>query len=77
MSFGTPVIAYKGGGYLESVLEGKTGLFFDKLTVESLSSAVRKFEKVKFNSADCVNESKKFSKERFIKEMVKFINKHA
>ncbi len=77
MSFGTPVIAYKGGGYLESVVEGKTGLFFAGLSVESLSSAVKKFEKVKLNLADCVNQSKKFSKERFIKEIVGFIHRHA
>jgi glycosyltransferase involved in cell wall biosynthesis len=77
MSFGTPVIAYKGGGYLESVVEGITGLFFSELSVESLFSAVKKFGKVKFSLVDCINQSKKFSKERFMKEMKTFINKHA
>ena len=27
---GTPVIAYRGGGYLETVVEGKTGIFFEE-----------------------------------------------
>jgi len=74
MSFGTPVVAYKGGGYLESVVEGKTGLFFNELNSESLSSAVKKFEKVKFKSEDCINQAKKFSKERFMSEIKKFIS---
>jgi glycosyltransferase involved in cell wall biosynthesis len=71
------VIAYRGGGYLESVIEGKTGLFFNDLDVESLSSAVNKFGKVRFKPEDCMNQSKKFSKERFKKEMTEFVNKHA
>jgi glycosyltransferase involved in cell wall biosynthesis len=77
MSFGTPVICYNGGGYLESVVDGKTGLFFDELNSESLSSAVKKFEKVKFKPEDCVDQSKKFSKERFVKGMTTFVNEHA
>jgi len=77
MSFGTPVIAFKGGGYLESVIDGKTGLFFSELDSESLSSAVEKFEKAKLKPEDSVRQSKKFSKERFMKEMVTFIDKHA
>jgi glycosyltransferase involved in cell wall biosynthesis len=36
MGQGTPVIAYKGGGYLESVVEGKTGIFFPPLRGETL-----------------------------------------
>jgi glycosyltransferase involved in cell wall biosynthesis len=77
MSFGTPVIAYRGGGYLESVVDGKTGVFFDEINTESLSAAVKKFGKMKFKSEDCVNRAKKFSKEEFKKEMVEFVNKHA
>lgn len=36
LAAGTPVIAYKKGGSLDYVVEGKTGLFFDKQTVKSL-----------------------------------------
>lgn len=77
MLAGTPVIAFRGGGYLESVVENKTGIFFDEPTVESLSGAIKKFEKMKFNSEDCINQAKKFSKERFKKEIKEFVNKHA
>ena len=77
MLAGTPVIAFGGGGYLESVVEGKTGIFFYEPTVESLSSAIKKFEKTKFKSEDCIDQAKKFSKARFKREMSEFVNKHA
>lgn len=77
MGTGTPVIAYKSGGVKESVVEGKTGLFFDDPTVASLLNAIKKFERHKFNSAVCINQAKKFSKERFKKEMLQFVQSHA
>ncbi len=43
----TPVIALKKGGYLETVKENKTGVFFEEQTVESIKQAVMKFEKSK------------------------------
>lgn len=73
MAYGTPVIAYKGGGYLESIVERKTGIFFEKLSSESIIEAVKKFEKTKFNAADCINQAKKFSVSRFKKEITAFI----
>ena len=43
MMCGTPVIAYRSGGVQESVIEGKTGLFFDALTSQSLEKTLQKF----------------------------------
>jgi glycosyltransferase involved in cell wall biosynthesis len=77
MASGTPVIALAQGGPLETIVEGTTGLFFNERSLESLMEAVRKFEKMKFNSEDCINQAKKFSKERFKKEILEFVNKHA
>lgn len=75
MAAGTPVIALAQGGPLETIIEGKTGLFFNKRTPESLMEAVKKFEKMKFNIEDCINQAKKFSKARFKKEMLQFVSK--
>ena len=77
MAAGTPVIALAQGGPLETIVEGTTGIFFNKRTPESLMEAVKKFEKMKFNSADCITQANKFSKERFKKEILEFVNKHA
>lgn len=74
MASGTPVIAHNSGGLRESVINGKTGVFFDDLTVESLEEALKKFEKMKFRAEDCINQAKKFSKERFKKEITLFVN---
>lgn len=44
MASGAPVIAFGKGGALETVVEGKTGLFFPEQSVESLIHAVERFE---------------------------------
>lgn len=41
---GRPVIAYKGGGALDTVLPTETGEFFEDATVDSLKSAWRRFD---------------------------------
>ncbi len=74
MSVGTPVVAYKSGGILETVVQGKTGLFFEKLTVESLSAAIKQFNNLAINPKDCIEQAQKFSKERFKKEILNFVN---
>jgi glycosyltransferase involved in cell wall biosynthesis len=74
MLCGTPVIAFNGGGYKETVIDGKTGVLFDDYSVDGLMEAVKKFEKMKLNSADCIKQAEKFSKERFKKEIQEFIN---
>lgn len=73
MSVGTPIISYKSGGVLETVVDGKTGLFFDELTVESLSKAVREFGRTKFDRKLIAEHAQKFSKDRFKKEIKQFV----
>lgn len=77
MAAGTAVIAYNSGGVKETVVDGKTGVFFDRLTTESLTVAIKKFEKMKLNQDDCIEQAQKFSKERFKKEIEEFVEKHA
>lgn len=73
-ALGTPVIAYRSGGVLESVIEGKTGIFFDKLSVQSLKNAILRSRLIHFDRGLIVNHGSKFSKERFKKEIKEFIN---
>ena len=47
MSMGTPVIAYRGGGYTESIIDGKTGILFDDPSADGLIKAIQRFEKIK------------------------------
>ncbi len=77
MSYGTPVIAFNGGGYVESVIDGKTGILFDDPSEDGLVSAVQKFERIKRNwSPDCTTQAEKFSTERFVREINEFIHKN-
>ena len=75
MMLGTPVIAHKSGGVMETIIEGKTGMFFDDLNSESLNAVVKKFEKKKFNPEDSVKNAERFSKVRFEKEIKNFVDK--
>ena len=75
MAVGTPVIALRSGGVRESIIEGKTGVFFDEPEVDSLVKAIKRFEKMKIKPQDCINQAKKFSKERFKREIEQFILK--
>lgn len=67
---GTPVIAYGRGGVLETVVEGKTGLFYSEQTPEALTKAVQKFEKDqdKFVPQEIHAHVKPFSTARFQQE---------
>lgn len=68
---GKPVIAFSGGGALETVVEGKTGTFFGEQTKEHLLRVLRKFEELGenyFKQEDCRRQAEKFSKERFKRE---------
>jgi glycosyltransferase involved in cell wall biosynthesis len=77
VELGRPVIAFRGGGYLESVVEGKIGAFFDSPKVETLAKVLKEFNPEKFTPEDCRRQAKKFSKKRFKKEIKEFIKKHA
>lgn len=79
MGVGTPVIAYRSGGLKETVLEGKTGVFFDTLTVESIVDAVKRFETLRLRSGrkleeECIDQAEKFSKENFEKGIRKVVH---
>ena len=77
MACGKPVIAYGEGGALETIVDGKTGVLFEEQTVESLSKAVRKFEKMhddeKFDPKVIRAHAETFSKERFQDELKKYL----
>ena len=68
-SFGVPVIAYKKGGSKDTVIDGKTGIFFDEQSVSSINSAINQFDKMRFDAQYLKTNAKKFSVENFKKEL--------
>jgi len=76
MACGRPVIAFGRGGALESIVDGKTGIFFKEQTVKSLIEAVKRFQKQKFNSKLIRHHAEKFDKEVFKEKISDFVLAH-
>lgn len=72
---GKPVIAYRGGGAVEIVLEGKTGVFFSKQTVSALCDVLIKFKASRYNVDVCKRNARRFSEKRFGKALAIFLKK--
>ena len=72
---GCPVIAYKAGGALETVIDGTTGLFFEEQSVGSLVDAINRFNESAhcFHHGDMLDNAQKFSKERFRRSFQEFV----
>ena len=70
---GRPIIAFGKGGALETVVNEKTGGFFEEQSVESLVKAIEKFEKLDkentFNPKKIREHAEKFSAENFRKNL--------
>jgi glycosyltransferase involved in cell wall biosynthesis len=73
---GCPVIAFRGGGALDTVKEGVTGVFFSEQTPESLIKAIDYFEQnqVTYNNREVFNiHVRQFSKAAFIERIKRVI----
>ena len=69
---GCPVIAFREGGALDTVIENVTGIFFDERTPASLASAIERFEQNEggFCDRDAFRrQATRFSKAAFIARM--------
>ena len=75
MTAGTPVIAYKDGGPRDYIIPGKTGVFFDKQTIESLVKVLQDFKPDKFDAKTIAKHATQFSAANFHKKMQSFIDK--
>jgi glycosyltransferase involved in cell wall biosynthesis len=77
LAAGTPVIAYKAGGALDYIEDGKNGLFFDKQDVESLKKVMQNFSPSSFNHERIQQSAAKFSIEEFHNKFRQFISQKA
>lgn len=67
-ALGKPVIAFKEGGVLETVIPGRTGIFFEEQTEESLYNTILQLGSSRIAPQDCINNAALFSKEKFIQK---------
>jgi glycosyltransferase involved in cell wall biosynthesis len=76
MASGRPVIAYRGGGAMESMRENVTGIFFEEQTAAGIVQAVRDFEEKygNFSSEEIRKHAEKFSTERFKEKFIDHVS---
>ncbi|MCL2185385.1 MAG: glycosyltransferase [Treponema sp.] len=75
---GCPVIAYRGGGALETVKENETGMFFDEQTSDSLIKTMVIFEQNALNFSSrrlFTSHVQQFSKIAFREKILRVIDK--
>lgn len=77
--FGCPVISYRKSGAIETIIENKTGLFFDKQTPSSLGAAIVRYKSLSYNLKKStlennLNNIKRFDKDKFIYNFRKLTN---
>lgn len=75
LAAGTPVIAYRNGGALDYVIEGKTGVFFAEQTVESLMEVLKRFDTARFDAAEIRRHAEQFSPGVFRQKMQEVVDK--
>lgn len=70
---GRPVIAYRGGGAVETVEEGKTGVFFDQPNSRALCTAIEQFEAMIWSQILLRRHAEKFDRNVFAFRVLQFL----
>src|SRR5256886_6936676 len=70
---GRPVIAYRGGGAIETVEEGKTGVFFDQPDSRTLANAIEEFESLKWDQYTLRWHAEEFDRTVFAFPVLQFL----
>jgi glycosyltransferase involved in cell wall biosynthesis len=70
---GRPVIAYRAGGALETVVEGVSGIFFDTQNVDSLADALQRFESFHWDPITIRKHAEKFDIKVFKDRILDFV----
>lgn len=73
---GRPVIAYRAGGALETVVDGRTGVLFDDQTWQSVAEAVERAESIEWRPRELREHAEQFSEERFRERFLDVLERH-
>lgn len=73
MAAGRPIIAFRGGGALDTVIEGKTGTFFDEQTSENLASVLRRFKPEQYDQKLTRAHAEKYDSRQFKRKILAFV----
>jgi glycosyltransferase involved in cell wall biosynthesis len=68
MAAGKPVIAFRGGGVTETVIDGQTGVFFDRQDVDSAAAAMERVEGLRWDPARIRSRAVQFDTSVFLEK---------
>ena len=71
---GKPVIAFGGGGALETIIPGVTGELFREPTVASLTEVMRAFDDRRYDAPTMRQHAEKFSTQVFKTKLLELVN---
>ena len=66
---GTPAVALRAGGFLDTVVEGTTGLFFDEPTARAISAALDTLKSAGFDREVVMAHAAEFGEARFAEKL--------
>lgn len=65
-AFGSPAVVLRAGGFLETVVEGTTGVFFDEPRPDQIVHAIRTAKKTDWCPSEMNNHTRGFDEARFV-----------
>ena len=68
-AFGRPAVVLRDGGYLDTVVEGRNGVFFDAPEPEAIAIAVEKAQQFAWDSATLQEHVARFAAPRFVQRL--------
>ncbi|MFT5208248.1 MAG: glycosyltransferase involved in cell wall biosynthesis [Candidatus Omnitrophota bacterium] len=71
---GMPVIALGRGGALETIQSGKTGVFFEEQSVDSMIKAIQIADNINWDAKAIRKHAEGFSQQRFKQEFAQYVN---
>jgi glycosyltransferase involved in cell wall biosynthesis len=72
---GRPVIAYRAGGALDTVRDGRTGVFFERADPVALADAVRRCEGIQWDAGALRRHGEQFSEACFRARFVALVER--
>jgi glycosyltransferase involved in cell wall biosynthesis len=76
-AFGRPAVVLRGGGFLETVREGVTGIFFDEPEPRKVARALALAATTSWSQNDLVDQAERFSEDRFIRRLREIVDEEA
>jgi len=68
-AFGAPTAALRWGGFLDTIVEGETGCFFDAPTPDAIATGVRELTTASWSATALADHARSYRPERFLQRI--------